>query len=170
MSVDFMNPFLRAVQSVFSAEIGTHIDKGAVTLESTSYTPQDVTVLISIVGDIQGIVLYSMGVEMALAMVSRMLGEEKYEFDELAQSGIAEMGNVITGVVTTYFAEDGYNCSISVPTLVMGKGTMLSTLDFKRTVIPLTTTIGNMSIHIALRENFSRGLTNFRKSMRGTSF
>ena len=101
---------------------------------------------------------------MALAMVSLMLGEEQAVFDELAQSGIAEMGNVITGVVTTYLAEAGYRCSISVPTLIVGKGMMLSTLDFKRMVVPLTTTLGNMSIHIALREDAGQGLANMRKA------
>ncbi|MCL4835240.1 MAG: chemotaxis protein CheX [Caldilineaceae bacterium] len=163
MSVNFMNPFLKAATSVLAAEVGAHVDRGAVSLESNCYTPQDVTVLLSVIGDIQGIVLYSMDIGMALAMVSQMLGEEQAEFDELAQSGIAEMGNVITGVVTSYLAEAGYRCSISVPTLVIGKGTMLSTLDFKRMVIPLITELGHMSIHIALRETGGHAMSGLRR-------
>jgi len=163
MSLDFLNPFLKAATSVLASEVGAHVDRGTVTLANTGRTPHDVTVLLSVVGDIQGIVLYSMDIGMALAMVSRMLGEKCEEFDELAQSGIAEMGNVITGVVTTYLAEAGYRCSISVPTLVIGKGTMLSTLGFKRMVIPLTTELGLMSIHIALREDSGHGLANLRR-------
>lgn len=164
MSVNFLNPFLSAAQSVLSAEIGANVRRGVVSLETDSYTPQDVTVLLSIVGDIQGVVLYSMDVGMALAMVSKMLGEEQEEFDELAQSGIAEMGNVITGVVTTYLAEAGYRCSISIPTLVVGQGTTLSTLDFKRIVIPLTTELGHMTIHVALRESPSLTLAKLKRT------
>lgn len=160
MSVDFLNPFLRAAKSVLSSEIGANVNRGAVTLENAAYTPQDVTVLLSVIGDIHGVVLYSMDIGMALAMISKMLGEEQVEFDELAQSGVAEMGNVITGIVTTYLAEAGYHCSISVPTLIIGKGTSLSTLGFKRMVIPLTTNIGHMSIHVALREGSSPGITH----------
>lgn len=152
VSVNFMNPFLKAAQSVLAAEVGSDVKRGDIKMETNCYTPEDVTVLLSVVGDVQGIVMYSMSIPMALAMVSEMLGEDHREFDELAQSGIAEMGNVITGVVTTYLAEAGYQCSISVPTLVVGRGTMLSTLDFKRVVIPLLTDFGPMSIHIALRE------------------
>ena len=163
MSVNFLNPFLNAAASVLAAEIGAQVNRGAVTLETNSLTPQDVTVLLSIVGDIRGVVMYSMDIGMALAMVSLMLGEKQEEFDDLAQSGIAEMGNVITGVVTTYLAEAGYHCSISVPTLVIGRGTTLSTLDFKRVVIPLSTEMGHMTIHIALREDSSRRLARLRR-------
>ncbi len=163
MSVNFLNPFLNAAKSVLAAEVGAQVNRGAVTLETNCLTPQDVTVLLSVVGDIHGIVLYSMDIGMALAMVSQMLGEEQEEFDALAQSGIAELGNVITGVVTTYLAEAGYHCSISVPTLVIGRGTMLSTLDFKRVVVPLSTEMGRMFIHIALREDSSRGLARLNR-------
>lgn len=164
MSVNFLNPFLSAAKSVLAAEIGARVDRGVVSLETDSYTPQDVTVLLSIVGDIQGVVLYSMDIGMALAMVSRMLGEEQDEFDELAQSGIAEMGNVITGVVTTYLAEAGYRCSISIPMLILGRGTTLSIMDFKRTVIPLSTELGHMTIHVALRESQGLNMTKLRRT------
>ena len=163
MSVNFLNPFLNAAKSVLASEIGAQVNRGVVTLETTSLTPQDVTVLLSIVGDIRGVVLYSMDIGMALAMVSQMLGEKQEKFDDLAQSGIAELGNVITGMVTTYLAEAGYHCSISVPTLIIGRGTILSTLDLKRVVISLSTEMGRMSIHIALREDSSRGLARLRR-------
>lgn len=153
MSVNFMNPFLKAAKTVLATEVGATVSRGDVALENDCYTPSDVTVLLSVVGDVRGVVLYSMSTEMALNMVSTMLGQEMQEFDELAQSGIAEMGNVITGIATTHLAEAGYRCSISVPTLIVGRGTMLSTLDFKRLVVPLKTSIGNLSIHIALRED-----------------
>lgn len=153
VSVNFMNPFLKAAKTVLATEVGARVTRGEVSLENNCYTPSDITVLLSVVGDVRGVVLYSMNTGMALKLVSTMLGQEMEEFDELAQSGIAEMGNVITGVATTHLAEAGYRCSISVPTLVVGRGTMLSTLDFKRLVVPLKTTFGDMTIHIALRED-----------------
>lgn len=151
MSVNFINPFLRAAQSVLATETGATVRRQAVFLEQNGCTPADVTVLLSIVGEIQGIVLYSMDIDVALALVSRMLGQEHKEFDELAQSGIAEMGNVITGVATTYLAEAGYRCNISVPTVILGKGTQLSTVGFKRLVVPLETDLGLITVHLALR-------------------
>jgi chemotaxis protein CheX len=49
-------------------------------------------------------------------------------------------------------SEAGYEVSISPPTLVLGKGTLISTLDFQRLVVPLHTELGDIHIHIALRE------------------
>ncbi len=151
MSVNFINPFLRAAQTVLITEIGSAVRRGKIYLEHNGYTSADVTVLLSVVGAVQGIVLYSMDQGVALAIVSQIMGQEYEEFDELAQSGIAEMGNVITGVATTYLAEAGYRCNISVPTVILGKGTQLSTVGFKRLVVPLETEHGLITMHLALR-------------------
>lgn len=152
-SVNFLNPFLRAVQEVLQVEVGLQVRRGELSLQNSAYTTSAITTLLSIVGAVRGVVLYGMDQPMALKLVSTMLGQEQEEFDELAQSGIAEMGNVITGKAATYLTEAGYSCNISVPTVISGSGTMVSTLDFRRLVVPLSTDFGNMSIHLALRED-----------------
>jgi chemotaxis protein CheX len=80
-----------------------------------------------------------------------MMGEQLAEFDELAQSGIAELGNVISGQAATRLSQTGVNVQISVPTLILGRGATISTLDFQRLVVPLETAMGTMEIHLALR-------------------
>jgi chemotaxis protein CheX len=153
MSVNFMNPFLTAATEVLQSEAGVVVNRGELTLHRSSYTTADITTLLSIVGDVKGVVLFSMDMSMGLKLVSAMLGQTQEEFNDLAQSGIAELGNVITGSATTLLAQAGYACTISVPTLIVGRGTMISTLDFQRLVVPLHTEIGTMQIHLALREN-----------------
>jgi chemotaxis protein CheX len=59
-----------------------------------------------------------------------MMGQEFAEFDNLAQSGIAELGNVITGAATVKLSKEGFDAEISPPTLVQGEGIQISTLDF----------------------------------------
>jgi chemotaxis protein CheX len=86
-------------------------------------------------------------------MVSKMMGQEFTEFDNLAQSGVAELGNVITGRATVKLSQLGYNTNISPPTLIQGHGIQISTLDFGRIVVPLTTEFGVIEVHLALREN-----------------
>jgi chemotaxis protein CheX len=151
-SVDFINPFLHAARQVLASEANTSVARGDISIQNSCYTTSDITVLLNVLGDVEGAVLYSMDIPMALRLVSLILGEPRHEFDELAQSGIAEMGNVITGVASTHLAEAGFSCTISVPTLVIGRGTMLSTLDFRRIVVPLDTDVGEMSIHLSLRQ------------------
>ena len=151
VKVEFLNPFITAAADVLRAEAGTEVKRGALSLQRSAVTTQDVTVLIGIVGDAEGIVMYSMSEPMALAIVSQMMGEQLAEFDELAQSGIAELGNVISGQAATRLSQTGVNVQISVPTLILGRGATISTLDFQRLVVPLETGMGTMGIHLALR-------------------
>jgi chemotaxis protein CheX len=88
----------------------------------------------------------------ARAIVSRLMDQEFPEFDSLAQSGIGELGNVITGRAGVLLAEAGYSSNITPPALLVGKGTMVTTLDLNRLVLPLETEVGPIEIQVVLRE------------------
>ena len=152
MNVKFLNPFVEAASEVLEAECSVKVTRGNLTLHKSSLTTDDVTVLISLVGQIQGVVLYSLSDQTGLALISRVMGQEFPEFDNLAQSGVAELGNVISGQATVKLSRAGYSTNISPPTLIHGKGVTISTLGFARVVVPLTTEFGDMAVHLALRE------------------
>jgi len=114
----------------------------------------EVTVLIGVVGKAQGLVLYGMSEATALKLVSSMTGEEVGTFDALAESAVAELGNVITGVASGELEKAGYSVKIAPPSVVVGKGSTISTLSIKRLVIPLETTQGEITMHVALRETY----------------
>jgi chemotaxis protein CheX len=101
---------------------------------------------------VHGVVLYGIPAETGLKMVSYIMGQEFTEFGSLAQSGVAELGNVITGQATVKLSQAGYQSNISPPALISGRGVQISTLDFPRIVVPLSTEMGPMTIHLALRE------------------
>lgn len=151
-NVKFMNPFVDAASDVLSAEVQIKIERGTLGLQKSALTTNDITVLLSLVGQIEGVVLYEMSVKTGLALVSRMMGQEFPEFDNLAQSGVAELGNVITGQATIKLSREGYHVDISPPTLIQGKDIQISTLDFPRIVVPLKTELGEILVHLALRE------------------
>ncbi len=159
MNVKFMNPFVEAANEVLLAEVNVPSARGNLSLQKSALTSDDVTVLISLVGQVQGVVLYGLSTKTALALVSRMMGQEFSEFDTLAQSGIAELGNVITGRATIKLAETGFVSNISPPTLIHGKSVTISTLDFARIVVPLTSELGDIVVHLALRESPPDGRT-----------
>jgi chemotaxis protein CheX len=152
MNVKFLNPFLEAASDVLKAEVGVIAERGNLSLQKSSMTADEVTVLISIIGQVQGVVLYGMSRATALDFVSRILGQTFTEFDNLAQSGIGELGNVISGKATVNMSNAGYKTTISPPTLIMGKGAQVSTLDFARIVVPLTSESGVLVVHLAVRE------------------
>jgi chemotaxis protein CheX len=148
-----MNPFVEAATEVLKVECELVAIRGDLTLHKSAHTSDDITVLISMVGQIQGVVMYSLSKPTGLDMVSRVMGQKFTEFDNLAQSGVAELGNVISGRATVKFSQSGYTSNISPPTLIVGQGVTISTLDFGRVVVPLTTDSGVLSVHLALRES-----------------
>lgn len=153
MNVKFLNPFVEAAAEVLKAECEVSIKRGNLSLQKSALTTDEVTVLISLIGQVQGVVLYGFSITTGLDLVSRAMGQSFPEFDSLAQSGVAELGNVITGRATMNLAHAGFASNISPPTLVVGRGVKISTLDFSRIVVPLTTEIGNIAVHLAVRES-----------------
>ena len=153
LNVKFLNPFIDAAAEVLKVETELEVERGNLSLEKTALTATDVTVLLTLVGKVQGVVMYGFSTPLCLDLVSRMMGQKCTEFDNLAQSGIAELGNVITGRATTKLEEAGFKSMISPPTMITGMGVKISTLDFSRIVVPLSTENGDIVIHLALRES-----------------
>lgn len=152
MKVEFVNPFVAAARDVLKKEVGSDVQRGKVYLHRSPFTSHQVTAMIAVTGSIQGLVMYGMSEATARAMVEKMLGQPCHTFDELAQSGIAELANVITGQASILLSQAGYTVQISPPALIIGHDTMISTLDLTRLVIPLDTDHGVIEAQVALKE------------------
>jgi len=161
-NVKFLNPFINAVVEVLEMECGLSAQRENVSLQKTALTADEITVMISLIGQVQGVVLYGLSTATGLGLVSRVMSQEFLELDNLAQSGIAELGNVITGRATVNLSHAGFQSNISPPTLIIGQGVQISTLDFARIVVPVKTDAGTVTVHLALRESSS--------DMRDTNF
>jgi chemotaxis protein CheX len=131
--------------------LGAEAQRGNLRLQKSAFTTDEVTALVGVTGTVSGMVLYSMSQSTALSIVSRMMGQEFAEFDALAQSGIGELGNVITGRAGVLLSEAGFASNITPPALVVGKGTMVTTLDLNRLVFPIETDVGGLEVHVVLK-------------------
>lgn len=154
MNVKFLNPFVNAASEILSLEMHEVVERGELRLETGLYVADDVTVIISLIGAVTGTVFFSMSNESAIQLASTLMGEKFYTLDKLGQSGIAELGNVITGRASMKFAEAGYETNISTPSLILGKGATISTLEYPRLIVPLKLSEGSVTIQLALRESF----------------
>ncbi len=152
MNVKLLNPFVQAAVEVLKAEVGVEVTRGEISLQNSSLTSDDITVLINLVGEVYGVVMYGMAMTTGLNIVSNIMGQKFTELNPLAQSGVAELGNVISGRATIRFSEAGYQSNISTPTILIGSGVQISTLDFPRIVVPLETEFGCFTAHLALKE------------------
>jgi len=151
VQVELINVFIKAATDVLQSEVGEETTAGSVRVLSSAQTSEEVTVMIGVSGDVRGMVLLGMSERTAKAIVSRMMGEPCPLFDELAQSGIAEMGNVITGIATQGLEAHGLSVTISPPALIAGgPGIMISTINFRRFVVPLKCGLGDIALHAAI--------------------
>jgi chemotaxis protein CheX len=153
MKSEFLNPFIMAAASVFEKDVGIEVSRGRLAIQRGGYVSDDVTVLISLVGRVEGSVMFGMSYTTAKSIVSEVLGQDFEKFDELAQSGIAELANVIAGLSSTSLAEAGFPAIISVPMLIIGKGSRISTPDIERLIVPLETRVGTVELSLILRAN-----------------
>jgi chemotaxis protein CheX len=151
VKVEFVNPFIQAASEVLDAELGGEAQLGEVRIQKSAFTTDEVTALVGVTGTVSGLVLYSMSEQTALGIVTRVMGREFHELDALAQSGIGELGNVITGRAGVLLSEAGYPSNITPPALVVGKGTMVTTLDLNRLVFPLQTELGDIEVQLVLK-------------------
>ena len=151
MNVQFLNPFVEGAYEVLRVELGGDISRGNLNFESGPYQTDDVTVVIALVGAVEGTVFYGMSKSTAIHIASHTIGEEFADLEGLAQSGIAELGNVITGRASMKLSQAGFEATISPPSLIIGAGAQVSTLDFPRLIVPLVTSMGSITIHLALR-------------------
>jgi len=155
LKAEFINPFMIATSEVLSQEMGRpiKIDKGPLALMESSYTGNDITVMIGVTGAVQGIVMYGMRERTAKNIVSGMLGQPVPVMNPMVESAVAELGNVITGIASRELEKAGYPCTLAPPTVISGRGVMISTINIKRLHIPLKMEFGDIEVSVALREN-----------------
>ena len=151
INVTFLNPFVKSAISVLKTELGASVQRGAVRIEADQHSTHDVNVLIGVMGQAHGTVFYSMSVETACQIVGTMMGQPFDTFDDMAQSGIAELGNVITGLASKGLSEHGYECNITPPHLISGQNIMINCGDMLRLALPLNSPCGEIEIHLALQ-------------------
>lgn len=152
LKVEYINPFLTAVNRVLRDEAGLTATRGTISMTDNPVTADDITVIIGVVGEIEGIVFYSLSERMAKGIVGKMLGQDVPVFDALAESAISELANVITGQASAQLDDGGFNCRLAPPTLVKGRGVYISTVRIERLNIPVETELGTIHISIALNE------------------
>lgn len=155
MKSEFINPFIIATKEVLDQELGKsiNIETGSLSLTSSSYTAMDLTVMIGVTGTVQGIVMFGLAERTVKNFVSEILGEPVPVINEMVESAMSEMGNIITGIASRKLEQAGYPCDITPPLVVTGRGVMISTLNIHRIQIPLKIDLGDMEISVALEES-----------------
>lgn len=121
MDVKFINPFLGSFLSIIPQFGLTDIKKNKISVKGKEISSPGVMIILGIIGDVRGNVIYATTNECAKMIASAMMmGAPINELDELAQSAISELTNMLTATAATNFYGQGININISTPTLMYG--------------------------------------------------
>lgn len=138
MKVEYINPFIEASINVISETTRLTPILGKVYVGNNSYKGDNVLVVIGITGAIQGNVVISLQTFLACKICSAMMmGMPVSEFDDIAKSAIAELGNMILGNAANIFYKNNINIDITPPTVLTGDNLQLSQGKTGMVCVPL---------------------------------
>lgn len=130
MDVNHVNPVLEAFNNILPQLGLRSISKNGIKVKGRYIESPGVIIIIGIMGDIKGNIIYGMSTDSAKKIASTMMmGMPVENFDELSQSAISELVNMLTANVATNFSRNNIIIDISTPTLVEGEFVANSSAD-----------------------------------------
>ena len=126
MDVKYINPFVDSFLDVMPQLGFTDVSRVNLSLRSQDFIYSGVIVLVGIVGELRGNVVFRMDTEEAERIASAMLMDtETRELDEMAKSALSELANMIAANAATNFANTGILIDISTPRLIYGENVLV---------------------------------------------
>ncbi len=121
MNAKHIDPFVESFVNVMP-QIGLcNVEKKGIILKDNFISSPGVMIVLDIIGDIKGNVIYGTTVDNAKKIASiMMMGMPVNNFDELAQSAISELTNMLTANAATNLSSQNISINISTPTLIDG--------------------------------------------------
>lgn len=150
MDVSYVNPFIKASCETFKTMLAMDLKVLNPELKSNAKHTFDVSGVIGLSGEAQGIISLSFPKDLALKIVSALLGTPITTVGADLTDGIGEIVNIIAGYAKQYLTE--YKLSISLPNVVIGSGHQIAVPSGVPTIIvPLECSLGKFAVEIALK-------------------
>jgi len=118
-----VNPFIDAFTTVMPQIGFQSVTRGKVSVKDKPTISRGVAILVGFTRDVRGNVIYNMEEAVAKSIASTMMcGMPVDEFNDMAQSAISELSNMLTANASTNIASLGLTSDISTPSLTVGTG------------------------------------------------
>lgn len=121
MDVKYINPFIDSFYNILPQIGFSNVTREEVTVRN-SVESLGILINLGIVGDIKGNIVYNIQGENGKKIASKMMmGLPVEELNEMAQSALSELSNMLTANASINFSNIGVNVNISTPTLMYGQ-------------------------------------------------
>lgn len=150
MQAKYINPFLSSSIHVLETMLQIRPTIGALEIKNINMHDDHIWLKIGIVGQLTGDILFGFPVQVALKIVSGMMGGYVVtEFDEMSQSAIGELGNMISGNASTMLFNEGIVVDITPPNIVQKDMVVSEGQSRKAFSIPLKLeSVGQFDIYV----------------------
>ena len=158
MKPHFIDSFINSAIKIIKKTTGVDSQKKNVYMKDGKVSLGGVGVILTVSGDIGGVVAYEFSREITMALASKMIKRsavsvlDKNEFLKLLKSAIKELGNLISGKAITTLMDDGFDCKISPPKIYLGQGVQLIPDGLVAFVIEMETKYGEFVINLAIQK------------------
>lgn len=148
---DYVRAFSQATEGVIERVLSLKPERGAPAFQvGSSVKMEEINLIIGLTGVIKGQVCYSMSRPTALAIASLMMGDEILELDDMVQSALCELANMMSGNATIILTEEGGSSMITPPSLVIGRSLEAVWYGVRTMNIPFAMSIGSLSVLVGL--------------------
>ena len=135
LNADYINPFLIASTKVLKDMVFVEAKLGKPFLNTLKFDEGSLLIMLGITGEIKGQVILRFRNDIALDIASKMCMMPMTELNELAQSAICELCNMILGNAATVFSTNGVGIDITPPTVC--RGNVLFSSDAANICVPV---------------------------------
>lgn len=153
MDVRYINGFILSIRHVFKTMLSMDVGLGKPTVVSAATAPNfDVSAVVGISGDALGRVVLGFNQESANRVASRFAGVEMTPQHPDFADAIGELVNMVGGFAKSKL--EGLNCSISLPSVIVGTDHTLSHSRSKPyLLLPCTSECGGFYLEVCLLVN-----------------
>ena len=120
MKKEYIMPFVEATQNVFQDFFGITPELDTPYIVKKEETANwDISGIIGIAGESKGVIVLSINENLAISLVSKLVGKKITTLDDDVVDTIGELTNIIAGNSKKGFEE--YRLKISLPSIIKGK-------------------------------------------------
>lgn len=145
MDVKLINPFIDALVQVMP-QLGFDVPKRVrMSVQQHTCTSLGVSVIVGFTKGLRGNVVYNLAESSAKYVASKMMmGMPIADLNEMAQSALAEISNMLTANAATNLSSLGMSVDISTPSVTIGNGFKIKISDSQFLVVVLDVGGGNL--------------------------
>jgi chemotaxis protein CheX len=152
LQAEFINPFLDATVSVLKTMARVEPVPGKPYLKKDGNSTGDVSGIVGITGEAQGSLSITFQKDCILQIISKMLGEEQKEINDVVKDAVGELTNMISGDSRRRLQEIGHNFQGAIPSVVSGPGHEVKHISKGPILsIPFTTVAGGFTVEVCFK-------------------